>query len=88
MNVSPSPVLIILITKTWDIYDIISVCQRPFPIIIITKKLMQKGNGDNAFVLIFLDNHGCPKLSFQTAVWLYVFNAFKPQTDIFYNKEI
>lgn len=76
MNVSPSPVLIILIIKTWDIYDIILVCQRPFPMIVVTNKLMQEDNGDNAFILIFSDNHDCP--DFQTAVRSYVFIAFKP----------
>lgn len=53
-------------------------CQRPFPIIIVTNKLMQEGSGDNAFIVIFSDNQGCPNISFQTAIWLYVFIAFKP----------
>lgn len=49
---------------------------------------MQEGNGNNAFILIFSDNHiGCPKIYFQTAVWLYVFIAFKPQTDFFHTKK-
>lgn len=49
---------------------------------------MQEGNGDNAFILIFSDNHGCPNISFRTAVWLYVLIAFEPKTDICHTKHI